>query len=104
LLAGYISYILNNELKKEDKAYINNNLAKFFLFLRVLLNIICKLIVLHGIIGVGAYIVVSTNAAKMTVGEMFVSVIITNKLLNIFDNLAPRWKYIFSLSSKVLKN
>jgi len=104
MLAGYISYILNSELKKADKYYINNNLSKFILFLKVLLNTICKLIVLHGITGIGAYIVVSTNAVEMTVGGMLASVIITNKLLNIFDNLVPRWRCIFSLSSRVLES
>ena len=89
-------YTLSKALNLSNKPYSNHNLSKFYRFLKAWLTINIKIICSALVTGVGAYIVVSTNAQELTTGGMIVSSIIIARVLIVTDNTVLIWQSICS--------
>lgn len=84
-------YVINKILKSLDNAYIDKNLSRFFLYLKIFLTISVKLIVAQLILTVGLYIVVNTEGSELTTVDMIFVGFIATRLLGAFDNLVMIW-------------
>ncbi|MFK7973374.1 MAG: hypothetical protein AB8B66_00715 [Rickettsiaceae bacterium] len=84
-------HITSKALKLSNKPYSNNNLSKFYRFVKELITINIKIIACTLILGIGAYVAVSTNGLAMTTGEMIISYLLSARALIGADNIVVIW-------------